>query len=116
MVVGQFDPLVRDADSASVRKRWRLLVCFVVVPLVAPSLLFLPLPIDLSGGAVQRETVAVVAAAALASAAIAYWPQRNGWEAVLYGFITAVLSVPGLFLWIVTVLAIACWGQKRCLD
>ena len=70
----------------------------------------------MSGGAVQRETVAVVAAAAIASAAIAYWPRRNGWEAVLYGFITAVLSVPAFVIWIVTVISIVCWGQERCLS
>lgn len=98
------------------RKRWRLLVCFVVVPLAAPNLLFLPLPTNLSGGAVQRETVAVVAAAAIASAAIAYWPKHNGWEAVLYGLVTAVLSVAALFLWAITVIVIACWGVERCLS
>jgi hypothetical protein len=99
-----------------VSKRWRLSICFVVVPLAAPSLLLLPLPIDLSGDAVQLETVGVVAVAAIASASIVYRPRRNGWEAVLYGFVTAVLSVPALFLWLVTVIAIACWGQDRCLS
>ena len=98
-------------------KRWRFLICFVIVPLAAPNLLFLPLSIiDLSGGAVQRETVAVVVAAAIASAVIVYWPKRNGWEAVLYGFVTAVLTVPALFLWVITVLVIGCWNQPRCLD
>ena len=91
------------------------MACFVVVPLAAPSLLLLPLPIDLSGDAVQRETVAVVAAAAFASAAVVYWPRRNAWEAVLYGFVTAVLSVPALFLWLITWISIACWGVERCL-
>ena len=99
------------------RKHWRSLVCFVLVPLAAPNLLFLPLEfIDLTGDAVQRETVGVVVVAAVASTVIAYLPRQNGWEAVLYGFVTAVLTVLALFLWVFTVIVVACWGQERCLS
>jgi hypothetical protein len=88
-----------------------MLTCFVVGPLAAPFLLLLPLPIDSSD---LWLYLAVTAVAALAAWLIAYWPKRNGWEAVLYAMVTAVLTLPAFFFWFLVVISMYCSGKEQC--
>ena len=92
-----------------------LLLCFVVVPLVTPSLIYLPgyllgntTFVDLAFG--------VAFIAAVISVAIAYLARRAFWFAVLCGFVTAVITFPMTFLWVLAVLLAVCSTHDRCLD
>lgn len=99
------------------RKWWRALVCFVVIPLATPVLLLPEWPLDWSRELSDGQLFAVlVGLEALAAWLIAYWPKRNGWQALLYAIPAGALAIPGLYAVFIGLLVIECWGHERCLS
>ena len=96
------------------RTRWLVLLCFVVVPLVTPSIIYLPAHLPANTFADLVFGVAFVAA--IVSVVIAYVARRVFWLSVLCGFVTAVITAPVAFLWVIAVILVVCSTHERCLD
>jgi cytochrome c biogenesis protein CcdA len=97
------------------RTRWRVLICFVVLPLLAflPLFVFDALDWDLND---KQAIVGAVAITAAASWVVGYVHQRNFWEGVLYGMVTAALAVPAMYAVLITLLIVSCETGHGCLD
>jgi hypothetical protein len=89
-----------------VRTIFRGLLCFVLLPLAWFGL-FLLLDPWLDAPKAIAVSIAIVS---LASAVVGYLHRRNVWVATLYAAVTAALSLGAFFLFVVTVITVACWG------
>ena len=98
------------SDSSVVRTLRRVLVCFVVLPLlpVAAVLLLFAAGFDLQGDAQKGVFVCVGVACALISGALGYRPRRSGAAVLGYAVTTGALSVISFGVLVVLLVVVVC--------